>query len=270
MKKLIAMLAATLFAAPLALGQETVTGTVVDKKGKPLPGVKVEIPGSKDFTISDLDGTFRITPLSSKDKKVTASYAGMNSRKKKLKDGMTIKMTESSWRSRPEEWKTFANFILAVPNVDDTFRPAYGLMLGRVKTWGYYIKGVTNTFGHDTDGSFSDYSRPNGFIDKEQPAYWSVTAGGMVRLGCPLHLYVGVGYASYKYYVRNMSDEWYEYHGDDCMDNFAVDAGLMYRLKNFTITVGTTAVPYNRWCSHHEKEHFEVKAAGNIGIGYTF
>ncbi len=40
--------------------QNTVSGTVTDKKGNPIPGAKVEIKGGTESTITELDGTFTL------------------------------------------------------------------------------------------------------------------------------------------------------------------------------------------------------------------
>src|SRR5690606_14359928 len=40
--------------------QTTVTGTVSDTDGLPLPGVHIQVESTKTGTISDLDGTFNI------------------------------------------------------------------------------------------------------------------------------------------------------------------------------------------------------------------
>lgn len=271
MKKLIAMLAATLFAVPLAWGQETVTGTVVDRKGKPLPGVKVEIPGSTDFTISDLDGTFKITPYSAKDKKAQFSYAGMNSRKKKLKGGMKVKMKEYNWWSQhPDEWSWFANAMVAIPTVDKPITPAYGLMVGRVKKWGFYVKGVTNTFGVNATGTFDNYGDYyegygpfQGFPVDCKNRYWSVTGGFIFRLWSPIHFYAGAGYSDFSYLVQNGKGEWFKDRAYSQADA-SIDWGFMIRLNRVTVTAG-----YNVGYGDDYYENYG-RCAGNFGIGYTF
>ena len=57
MKKLLFSLALLLSAFQL-MAQNVVKGTVTDKDGNPIPGVKVEIKGGTESTITDLDGTF--------------------------------------------------------------------------------------------------------------------------------------------------------------------------------------------------------------------
>lgn len=255
MKRLIAILAAAFALLPTVWAQETVTGIVVDKNGNPLPGVKIEIPGTPDQTISDLDGSFSISLSNPSKRKLLASYAGMNSRKMKLKDGMKIKMSESNWwTQKPDEWNWFVDAVVAIPNTpgQDFMNPAYGLMVGRVKKFGYYVKGVTNTFGDKTIGNDYDFQ---GFVENEKSTYWSVSGGGIIRLGCPIHLYVGAGYANYKVIAENLSGDKFHFRNQN---NFVFDLGLMLRIKQVTLSLGISpTIPTG-------------DGAGNFGIGYSF
>lgn len=256
-----------------AIAQETVTGVVVDKKGNPLPGVWIEVPNSDGPTISDLDGTFTLNIMNPGKQKLTASYAGMNQRKVKVKDGMRIKMSESSWRTAPSDWNTFVEVIAAVPTFkterEEICNPAFGLMVGRVKKFGYYVKGVTNFFkSHDTEGRYDSYDSM--LLDKQRYEYWSLTAGGLLRLGSPLHLYLGAGYSSYQFKIRSLSDGWYDVDSRS-QDAFTLDIGFMLRIKKFTISVGTNGSFFAReWCDTHDKYHDDIRCAGNFGIGYSF
>lgn len=261
MKKLIAMLVTVICTVPMIVAQESVSGVVVDKKGNPLPGVRIEVPGSSDWTVSDLDGTFTITPPFG-SKKVQATYAGMNSRKVKLKDGMRIKMKEGNWWTRkPDEWNWLVEAVAVFPQEiceeGRVFNPAYGLMVGRVKKFGYYVKGVTNTFG----GNSKEWNdQTSGFIDGQKSTYWSATGGGIVRLGCPIHFYVGVGYSDYRHLLKDMSGNWYDY-SDNRINGWSVEYGLMLRMNRVMISLGS--------CRGYKTDHKRAWA-GNFGIGYTF
>ncbi len=273
-KAIIAFLAMAGILLP-AMAQETVTGVVVDKKGNPIPGVWIEVPNSDGPTITDLDGTFKITCTNPGRQKLTASYAGMNQRKVKVKDGMRIKMSENSWRTAPTEWNTFVEAIVAVPTCEwgeegrHIDRPAFGLMAGRVKKWGYYVKGVTNFVGtHNTLGDY--YANRSGLIEKETYSYWSVTGGGLVRLGCPLHFYAGVGYSSYHFKIKSLSGNWYDVDERN-QGTFTVDFGFMFRIKKFTISVGGNSSLFSkRWNSNEQRDMSDIYTAGNFGIGYSF
>lgn len=274
MKKLIAVILAVAAFIPVISAQEVVLGTVVDKYGNPLPGVKIEIPGTPETVISDLDGTFTINRSDLSKKKLLATYAGMSPRKMKMKDGMVVKMKETNWWNRkPDKWDWFVEAIVAIPNdLGNDLNPSYGLMVGRVKKFGYYVKGVTNTFGKDGEQYDNDGDSYVGFMKKRQSTYWSVTAGGIVRLGCPIHFYAGIGYAEYNAYFQNISGDWY-YGADSERHNFVVDFGFMMRIKRITVSLGTTMVPRAEYFHHkygRDKFGHETIFTGNFGIGYSF
>ena len=90
MVKRILLLSLFLVATTLVLrAQNVVTGTVVDRDGNPIPGAKVEIIGSTESTITELDGTFSIATESPAEK-VRVLYGGMQTKVKKVKPDMVI------------------------------------------------------------------------------------------------------------------------------------------------------------------------------------
>jgi TonB-linked SusC/RagA family outer membrane protein len=71
-------------------GQEkTITGTVIDESNLTLPGVSVLIKGTTKGTITDFDGNFTITSVSSQDILIFSSL-GFKSREIKVDDKKTI------------------------------------------------------------------------------------------------------------------------------------------------------------------------------------
>lgn len=94
MKKLL-LSSLLLLAGVMGLSaQNVVSGTVIDKEGNPIPGAKIEVVGSAEFTITELDGTFRLE-TQAPAKKVKAQYVGMNSKTQTVKPNMLIKLTNS-------------------------------------------------------------------------------------------------------------------------------------------------------------------------------
>ena len=112
--------------------QNTVSGTVTDKKGNPIPGAKVEIKGGTESTITELDGTFTLeTKIPAQ--KVKVYYVGMQSKEQKVKPNMLIKMSDSNWwREKPDKYQWLIGAQTALPDCED-IKPSFGLMLGRVK-----------------------------------------------------------------------------------------------------------------------------------------
>ena len=140
MKKLLLLGFFLLLGSLYLSAQNTVSGTVTDKKGNPIPGAKVEIKGGTESTITELDGTFTLeTKIPAQ--KVKVYYVGMQSKEQKVKPNMLIKMSDSNWwREKPDKYQWLIGAQTALPDCED-IKPSFGLMLGRVKKIGWYVKG---------------------------------------------------------------------------------------------------------------------------------
>lgn len=267
MKKTI-LTAICCLAALLPLrAQEVVTGIVVDSKNNPVPGAKVETVDGSQSVITNLDGTFSI-PLNEPAKKLHFIYSGMQGKTAKIKPDMKVKLRDYS-RWKADKWRWFTNAVVAFPNKPggDVFNPAYGLMIGGCKEIGFYLKGVTNTFGTDTYGYGVPYDNK---VTKEKSTYWSATGGIMVRLASPIHLYYGLGYAEYKYFLKDTRNNWYEYDNRK-VSTLAVDLGVMIRIKRINISLGLTLTPEDDdYYDYYDCQAADTKVAGNFGIGYSF
>ena len=87
MKHLLLMLTLALVSALAAAQSRTVSGTVRDKAGNPLPGVAVVVPGTTTGTVTDLDG--RYTLRVDGQPKLAATFIGMKPGEIDLAAGQT-------------------------------------------------------------------------------------------------------------------------------------------------------------------------------------
>ena len=85
------------------MAQEIVSGTVVDSKNNPLPGVRVEIVGRTEVAYSDIDGIFRFD-LPAKAEKIRVSYVGYKPFERKIKPDMVVKMG-NGWAGKPSGFR---------------------------------------------------------------------------------------------------------------------------------------------------------------------
>lgn len=258
MMKRITLLSLLLVAATLALrAQHVVTGTVVDRDGNPIPGAKVEIVGSTESTITELDGTFSLTTQKADARKVRVQYGGMLARTKKIEPGMVVKLRESSWwTEKPERMAWFAGVQIGLPDSEDIV-PAYGLMVGQVKQWGWYVRGFYSKMP-DTHGIIIR-DEHGWFTGKTDQGYWSVTAGGMVRLWSPFHFYAGLGYSK-RTVAWQRADGSYAKYDDDSYYGMALDLGFMLKVKRIFVNAGLTM---NDMCDPSQ-------CVGTFGVGYFF
>lgn len=241
-----------------AFAQTTVTGKVVDKKGEPIPGAKVQVKGTGTSVLTNMDGTFSIETTQSKPK-LRATYVGWNTTIKKAGQGDNIiKMGKSSWwTEKPDHYQWFLGANVAFPgSAESAFAGVSpGIMFGRVKNVGWYIKGQFNgcMSGHDCNTWTTGKTKTN---------YMSGMGGIIVRLGCPIHLNLGFGYAKSlvgdeqicgSYSVRPNGH-------NGSYSGMISDMGVMLRIKHLFIHAGAQLELF------HGADH----AAGNFGIGYIF
>lgn len=261
MKKLLLSLILLLSACNL-LAQNIVKGTVVDKDGNPIPGVKVEIKDGTESTITELDGTF-VLQTANPAKKVTVHYAGMQSKDQKIKPDMVIKMSTSNWwNTKPDEYSWIISVQGAFPE-DGVKNPSIGLMVGRVKNFGWYLKGVYSK-GESTDCDYVSYPEESDLVSywttgKDKRSFYAVTAGILFRLGCPIHVYAGAGYAN-RQVAWQLADGAYAKQLDYSYDGVVADYGLMLQLGKFSINGGVLMNCTDNGCEF----------VGNVGIGVCF
>lgn len=232
--------------------KDTVTGLVIDRKKQPLPGAKVEIVDQPYSAFTDLDGRFNIK-CEPGAKKVLVTYPKTRAIKKKIQPDMTVQVGRT-WRQVPERYQwfvganigigmTFPDIILQRTWVEDEYygsyydedyygadfySPTISVMAGRVKVVGWYVKAFVNPA---VKASWYDENRyPN-----NRCSNLGMIVGGMVRLGCPLHLYLGGGFTHTNF--SEISNKYY--------NNIAwqFDMGLLFRIKdnfgiNWSMNVG--------------------------------
>lgn len=243
MKKLFAILAVmamTILGASAQIEQKTVRGVVLDTNGNPIAGAEVMAPGGGASIITDADGSFSMT-VSPYLKTLTASYAGMGTKKMKVKfDRDMIFKMKTAWRTR--------GFISAIGNIGWN---AYmyemtgggGIMGGILGKWGAYGKFV--------------YTNQNDI---------SGTIGVIKGVTSAFYLYLGLGYGStydfdyYDYYDKYLSDNSIEVYKN--YPGAAFDFGAIIKpSKHFGFSVGVNVAtnfdgPY--------------RVGGDIGISYIF
>ncbi|MBD5262509.1 MAG: hypothetical protein HDS39_00335 [Bacteroides sp.] len=227
--------------------KDTVTGTVIGRHKEPIPGAKVEIVGQPYSVFTDIDGHFNIK-CDQGARKVLVSYPKARNVKKNISRDMTVQIGKS-WRQAPENYQWFfgagigAGYTyneIDLPGYPDPhgyygyyeeefWSPTLSVMIGRVKAVGWYVKGFVNfpSKGHNCwiSKSYDDH-----YVGMDSSGIKTSTfgaiLGGMVRLGCPLHLLIGVGVGHSRLdgaEMLNLSYYPWSWQGD---------LGLLFRIKN--------------------------------------
>lgn len=229
------------------------TGTVVDGDGNPLPGALVEEVGGVESVITELDGTFPLQSVSHSSR-LRASYAGMQSKTKAAKSGVVFKLANNGWLNEsPERYEWIATLQGAFPE-GGLSHPSLGVMVGRVKDIGWYVKGVYRPV-KSTD---CDYESGRWTTGKSKPSYWAATAGAIVRVKGPFHVYVGGGYVDRKV-AWELADGTYAKNTELSYNGATLDYGLMFKMYNIVVT-GGAMTNLSGDC------HF----VGCVGVGLSF
>ncbi|MDE6696128.1 MAG: carboxypeptidase-like regulatory domain-containing protein [Muribaculaceae bacterium] len=250
--------------------KDTVTGTVIDRKKQPLPGAKVEILGQSYSAFTDIDGRFNIK-CEPGAKKVLVTYPKARAIKKKIQPDMTVQVGRT-WRQVPERYQWFVGANIGIgmtfpdiyfprtPEEDgndwdyyrnhydvDFYSPTISVMAGRVKVVGWYVKAFVNPAIESSTGYDYTNSRCSNL---------GMIVGGMVRLGCPLHLYLGGGFTH-----TNFSEIPQDYYHKTA---YQFDMGLLFRIKdnfgiNWSMNVGES-----------KNSDYFYASYTNIGFCYFF
>ncbi len=255
-KKLLVV--SLLLGGVLASAQTTVTGTVTDKKGNPVPGAKVELAGTEESVLTDLDGSFSLTqPQGDAATSVNVYYVGMRPKSQTIRPDMHIELTKTTWWNRkPDHWQFFGEVQGAFPESGGK-NAAYGVRLGVMKDYGVYVKalfGATPSTDHEWDDFTGLKPWTTGKYKNGMQAY---LVGGMVRLGCAIYLNLGLGYMN-STVAWQLSDESWTKYNDDSYSGVCFETGLTLRAGNHFLLSGGLLMGSS--CAR----------APYLGLGYCF
>ncbi len=279
-----------------AYAQDAVRGTVVDRHGNPIPGVKLEINDGRDSVFSGLDGTFTLDP--SAYGSLNAYYSGMKPALSRISQDMTITMRPETWWNRePYRHRFFISLQTGVRM--DAFgtptAPSLGVMFGTVKRWGWYIRALSWLDSYDNFSGGVGERFQNASGEDIAPGYWWTTGrskknhsivsiGAVARLGCALHLYFGVGVAIMQDRHELADGSWVSTAPYMLVDSknmqtwedidhvatgdggFVGDIGLMLTLDFLTLNVGTSYIGNPDFFDPSDPSHWTL----NAGIGFIF
>ncbi len=210
MKKLIALVAAALVGVVSLTAQDnykTVKGYVLDTNGNPIAGAEVMPTGGGSSAITDADGSFTMS-VHPYLKTLTASYAGMGSKKLKVNyDKDMVFNLKNAWKTRA--------FVSLIGNVgyNGCMYELYGgggVMAGALGKWGGYAK---FTYTNEKD--------------------ITATAGLVKGFTQNIYGYLGVGYSSI-----------FDY-GDDNYPGLGGDLGVIIKpSKHIAFSVGLSMATY--------------------------
>ncbi len=165
----------------------------------------------------------------------------------------------------PDSKKT-RTMVMPIAGIGSTI--SYGLMVGVVKKWGWYLKAKYDFKSQETEAECTSLgTNPQGtpmwFTGETASSRMAITTGVMRRIAKPLYLYVGAGYGYKKLAwemaqgeVGTSSDKWAE-NTDETFTGVEADLGLVLRTGNVAFTAGLQSNSF---------KYFEA----TVGIGIMF
>ena len=274
MKKLFVALCLFLGISFSVFSQYIIGGSVVDKDGNPISGARVEVVGSTEFCLTDLDGTFRMSEAA-KVRRIRVQYVGMcpeifhriqyintESQGKIASNIVVVLQEETFWNRRPERAQWMLSPQVVFPQSSHFDHPALGFSIGRAKDIGWYLKGVYRPFPVTVEGIHLGGADKYWTTGREEVGYYALTVGAIARLVGPFYCYLGAGSSS-RIVAWEMADDNYYinenysyYNTDNVLQGLVSDIGLMYRTKHLTMNVGVMGYYMNCFL--------------NVGVGYYF
>nr|MBP7471915.1 carboxypeptidase-like regulatory domain-containing protein [Prevotella sp.] len=235
--------------------QTTIEGKVVDRKGNPIPGAKVEVSGTNESVLTELDGTFSMV-TQKMPRKVNIYYVGMQSKKQKVTPDMLVKLSKTTWwNEKPDKYLFFVGIDGAFPekNMKD---PSFGIMVGYVKNFGVYAHCMFHKV-QDDDGEWNLGQYPSPWTTgNSKLSFNAATAGLIFRWIGPIYCNIGIGYVSNKVSWQTAGGKYLKYT-DDCYDGIGSEIGVFLRMKHLVVSGGYIGGDTPAICSY-------------FGIGYCF
>jgi len=240
-----------------ANAQNVVRGRVVDKDGLPIPGARVSVKGGTESVLSDFDGSYRMI-VEGEVEKLIVDYVGYNSRSVKVDEASEVVLQKTTLWNDVHKNNWMLSFQMAFPEAEN-MQPSYGFMGGWCRNFGGYVKGVWRPA---PDRKYYWYEGPSELwtTGNYYSSFKAITAGGMVRLKSPFHLYAGIGITEQivAFEVAGIGNV--IYFSEDYPTGWipGLDAGVIFKIRYFMLNAGVLWSPGR------------AGVVGNFGVGVSF
>ena len=242
-----------------ANAQNVVRGRVVDKDGLPIPGARVSVKGGTESVLSDFDGSYRMI-VEGEVEKLIVDYVGYNSRSVKVDEASEVVLQKTTLWNDVHKNNWMLSFQMAFPEVENK-QPSYGLMVGWCRNFGGYVKGVWRPgVNKNIAGSFN-VPDDVWLTGKYYSSFKAVTAGAVVRMKSPFHIYAGMGASNREVYaeIPGMGYSYYDYNDEyEGLWRLGFDVGVIFKIRYFMLNAGVIWTPGR------------PGMVGDFGIGISF
>lgn len=152
--------------------------------------------------------------------------------------------------------------LLGTVNVSTKGQVTPGIMLGFVKRWGGYIKGISNfrMHGQEADLEVDNEGNYNGipvWLDSDYKIErTALTVGGIYRAYKLLYTYAGLGYGFRNVVYEGSNNTWIK-NTERSYEGFEAECGAIFRVKGLSLLLGIQT---------NQFKYLEFSG----GIGYIF
>lgn len=228
--------------------QNTYKGTVTDRKGNPIAGVRVA-DKSGVFTTTDIYGQYEFTPQG-KPGRLSFALVGFNPRKTGMKPDMNVRMIKSGVFNSPNYGSHFFLGVQVATAEKSMRAPTIGINYGLlVNRWGWYMDVVVPAFqGGSAIPEYAQYwgrygthfreDKANFTLTGERYSYaWHMSTGVMIPFPLISSLYLDAGLRfGEKYVFEEVMEKNYR-----CVYanryGFSIELGLSYRISRVMVNV---------------------------------
>ncbi len=235
-----------------AAAQNSYKGTVTDRKGNPIAGVRVA-DKSGAFTTTDLYGQYELT-TQGKPGRLSFDLPGFNPRKAGAKSDMNVRMNKSRVFDSPNYGSRFFLGVQVATAEKSMRAPTAGFSFGVLKNrWGWYLDFLTPAFQYgsavpefaqndfviqsDSHNSFSKHY--DCLIGKRYSYAWHMSIGVMIPFPLINSLYIDAGMrASEKRVYEEVAASFPEPKSVYASRfGYSVEFGLSYRISRIMVNV---------------------------------
>ncbi|MDE6340068.1 MAG: carboxypeptidase-like regulatory domain-containing protein [Muribaculaceae bacterium] len=307
MNRIFLILFLGLLSATSVFARETVKGIVVDSKGDPMPGVKVDIPGTNESVYTDLDGVFQII-LREPAKQLQFFYPGYGTSTHKVEPEMKVVLGKG-WEGQTECYRGMVDLEggiglggnFTIKRDYNEFRDIHTLLLaGATTTHGAQI--TRNFFLGFGTGAYLDFTQFEEIGVNSNTSYSSYNYFFFSGVHIPLFMstrwdfgltkktapYIGLRLGYSMYIPTNNYHEWHRRYLDvsrNCIGSYFFQPMVGYRTtiyRKFSINLGLsylsgrlakyTAESYESNYHNHLKSKYIKRDDGTIlfNIGFDF
>ncbi len=232
--------------------QNTYKGTVTDRKGNPIAGVRVA-DKSGVFTTTDIYGQYEFTPQG-KPGRLSFALVGFNPRKTGMKPDMNVRMIKSGVFNSPNYGSHFFLGVQVATAEKSMRAPTIGINFGTLMNrWGWYIDFLTPAFQYGSSvpefaqedfvirsDSHNSYSEHYDCLTGKRYSYaWHMSIGVMIPFPLINSLYLDAGMRiSEKRVYEEVATNYYEPRSVYASRlGYSVEFGLSYRISHIMVNV---------------------------------